>query len=73
MSDNRPSPLPVCEHGRAVVDLCHKCHQRDIEIRATVSPLADEFWERQGQIDLKHLLYRAYRMGMARTKPEELK
>ena len=73
MSNNRPSPLPVCEHGRVDFEQCHECHKISAEIHLAIQPLINEFWSRRDSYLLEHLLYRAYRMGMARTKPEELK
>jgi len=60
----RPGNLPTCKHGKIAGTNCRECYEEDTYIRTVTKPLVDEFWEYQGQRDLKHLMLRAYKMGM---------
>lgn len=71
MSDkniNPPGPpnLPKCRHGKIFNHHrpCPECAREDKEIRKLVDPLIDDYWSCKGRIDLYHIVYRAYRMGM---------
>ena len=63
----RPTAPAKCDHGRVDFDNCPECRKLRKEIRGLMQPLADEFWERRGAVNIEHLLQRAYRMGMRHT------
>lgn len=63
----RPPSRPTCKHGNSP-GYCSSCQQETLAIREKIKPLVDEFWEHHGQLELDHLMVRAYRMGMAVTK-----
>jgi hypothetical protein len=67
--NGRPQSLPVCEHGKRGNN-CSECRTRDSRIKATIKPLANEFWEElpKRNANLEHMLFRAYRMGMQHPK-----
>lgn len=65
---NRPANRPTCRHGKPIGGMgnCKECYAEEIEIKKEIAPLVDEFWENRGQRDLRHLMFRAYLMGMKR-------